>query len=106
MFSPPSSSTSRKVLLFLGFTLINQRGTISNKILRKGTQDIKNVIVYMMIVSLFTSQFYCWLGFYIDFQVGNYFFRTLKASFHCHVPFGVPAILIPDLFKGNLGFPP
>lgn len=57
-----------------------------------------------MKVSLFTSQFYCWLGFYIDFQVGNYFLKTLKASFHCYVPFGVPAILIPDLFEGNLYF--
>ena len=31
--------------------------------------------------------------------------QTLEATFHCYVPFGVPGILIPDLFEGNLCFP-
>ena len=75
LVSPPLPSISGKVLLFLGFTLSNWGGTISNKILSDSTQDIKNVKGYMMNVSLLTSQFYCWLGFYIDFQVGNYFLK-------------------------------
>lgn len=86
----------RKITPFLRLTLSYEEGIIFNKNLRKGTRQKKCEILHSENI-LFTSQVHWWFGFYTDFQVGNYFLKTLKALSHHYLPVTVPAALIADL---------